>query len=61
MSEQQKIDDKQIINHMKDFIEHKEKVNRIAMSNGTETKTKIAKSTVASILSELAKELKDED
>lgn len=61
MSDQQKIDDKQIINHMKDFIEHKEKVNRIAMSNGTETKTKIAKSTVASILSELAKELKDED
>ena len=61
MSDKQKIDDKQIINHMKDFIEHQEKVNRIAMSNGTETKTKIAKSTVASILSELAKELKDED
>lgn len=57
MSDQQKMDDKQIINHMKDFIERKEKVNRIAMSNGTETKTKIAKSTVASILSELAKEL----
>ena len=61
MSDQEKMDDKQIINHMKDFIERKEKVNRIAMTNGTETKTKIAKSTVASILSELAKELKDED
>ena len=55
------MDDKQIINHMKDFIEHREKVNRIAMTNGTETKTKIAKSTVASILTELSKELKDED
>ena len=61
MSDQEKMDDKQIINHMKDFIEHKEKVNRIAMTNGTETKTKIAKSTVAAILTELAKELKDED
>ncbi len=61
MSDQEKMDDKQIINHMKDFIERKEKVNRIAMTNGTETKTKIAKSTVAAILTELAKELKDED
>ena len=61
MSDQEKMDDKQIINHMKDFIERKEKVNRIAMTNGTETKTKIAKSTVASILTELSKELKDED
>lgn len=61
MSDQEKMDDKQIINHMKDFIEHREKVNRIAMTNGTETKTKIAKSTVASILTELSKELKDED
>ena len=61
MSDQEKMDDKQIINHMKDFIERREKVNRIAMTNGTETKTKIAKSTVASILTELSKELKDED
>lgn len=61
MSDQQKMDDKQIVNHMKEFIEHREKVNRIAMTKGTETKTKIAKSTVGSILTELAKELKDEN
>ena len=54
-------DDKDIINHMKDFIEHKEKVNRIAMAKGTETKTKIARNTVSSILSELTKELGDEN
>ena len=61
MSDNHLKDDKDIINHMKDFIEHKEKVNRIAMAKGTETKTKIARNTVSSILSELTKELGDEN